>query len=207
MAKRTLANWWKMIFTILLMVMVVTLVSYSFGANSVRAKTGAKINIDRSQDAQLFKVNGKYALRFFPEFDLAGADLVEYHETPSYLRILGKYEHGKTVLNGVARDGDWFYYPHPGFRDKGQLIAINAKTDEKVLKNEAANDDLSFFPQNLLDKGLKLDDKKMLNAADLAKMESLSTPKESAIVMVSAFAFLIFVWLLILPFALKKEKY
>ncbi len=202
--KKQLAKWWKYIFFLLLTIFGVTIAVYAFGGSKVRAKTGTSINIDRSQDRYVFKINEKYALDYAPQYKEAGVNLVTYHEAPAYLKLLGKYDIGETLLNGVSQNGDWFYYENPGFREKGQLIALNTKTDEKILKQEPVNEDLNFFPENLKAKGLSQDQSKVLKAENLGRLEELSIPKESAIVMTSAFGFLIVLWLLVLPFAFRK---
>lgn len=203
MTKKKLANWWKIIFFLLLGTMAATMIGYSSGANSVKAR-GQKINIDRSQDQYVFKVNEKYALKFAPKYPDAGADLITYKPSPAYLSFLGKYDVDKTLMNGVSRSGDWFYYEHPAFRAPGDLIAVNIATGEEVKKVEPVSQDMKFFSQNLTAKGLSQNRANFVKAEQLATMEELSVPKESAITLVMAFGILLILWLLVLPFAFKK---
>lgn len=201
--KRKLANWWKIIFFLLLGTMVATLIGYSRGSDAVRTR-GQKINIDRSQDQYVFKVNDQYALKFSPKYAAAGVDLITYKESPAYLSFLGKYDVDKKLMNGVSQSGDWFYYENPAFRAPGEIIGVNVSTGEEIKKVEPVSQDIKFFPQNLQAKGLSQNAANVVTPEKLSAMEELSVPKESAITMVMAFGLLLIVWLLILPFAFRK---
>lgn len=202
--KKKLAGWWKLIFFLLIAVFAVTMLGYSMGAEKVRAK-GAAINIDRSADYYLFKVDDKSALYYKPSND--DASLVKYEEAFPLFKPLGKYEYGSEIFNGpVGKSGDWIYNMTPNVYDKGRTIAYNLKTGEVFTKPEPANFDSKDFPNYLLEKGITDNPANKITAQNLNQFEQLSVPKESAIMLVSAFGFLIVLWLLVLPFAFRKVK-
>lgn len=200
--KRKLAGWWKLIFFLLIAVFGVTMLAYSMGAEKVRAK-GATINIDRSADYYLFKVDDKTALYYKPKND--EASLVKYEEAFPLFKPLGKYSYGTEIFNGpVAKSGDWIYNMTPNVYDKDRNIAYNIKTGEIFTKPEPANFDSNVFPNYLVAKGITDDPSNKITAQNLNQFEELSVPKESAITLVSAFGFLLIFWLLVLPFAFRK---
>jgi hypothetical protein len=167
---------------------------------------GSSIDIDRSGDYFVFKVNEQYALRYNPKYTSSGAELVKYQPQPWYFSFLGKYKTNDEVLTNVSRQGDWFYVQETGYKAKGNLIAINTVTHQKIYKEEERNDDLNFFPQNLKTLGITNNPNDKINSSTLAKYEELSVPKESAIVLVGGLAVVYILWLIVLPFAIRREK-
>lgn len=202
MTKR-IAPWWKRIFGILLVTTVIVIIAYSLGASKV-SRNGAAINIDRSGDYQLFKVKDDHALYISPKYNTVS--LATFEEAFPLWRLFGKYTYDKSIIEEVAKDGDWYYTQAAGFYQPGRVIAYNGATGETILKKEAANDDLNYMPPNLAALGLKNDASKKMRPEDLAAYEQLSVPKESAVIVSGGFIIAFVLWLLLLPFALRKNN-
>lgn len=203
MTKWGIAPWWKYVFGILMMVTLITALAYAIGAGGFRAR-GAAVTLDRSADYLLFRVNDEAAIYYKPSNN--SMSLATYRPAFPAFRIFGEYEMSDEIFNGpVAKNGDWFYNPKPQYYEPGRIIGYNARTKEKILKKTKAEQQVPNVTE-FREKGFPANPAEQIKPQDLAKFPQLSVPKESAIVTGGALIAATILWLMILPFAVRKYQ-
>jgi hypothetical protein len=198
-----LPAWYKALWGGLLSLAVVVAVGFWIGAGAVRVG-GVRIELDTDAPRQLLRIDDRMAFLVMPKF--GQVSVVKYRRASWLLYPCGCYEPDGVIVNGVTHGvGHWVYTDHPGPPRFG-ADAVNLETgatltvESKVEDADAATtplyrrEKLDFEPQHRID------------PSALAKAhDTLFLQKESCVVALIAFAFVMALLLVLLPFCRLKR--
>lgn len=205
MTKKVTANWWKLLFIIWLLLFISGSIWYYMGATKLKSKAGTSINIDRSGDYSLYRINDSAAFYINPKTP-GEVTLAKYEPAFPLFRIFGDYSYRGEFFGGAPlKKGDWIYVQTPNYYDKGRVIAYNTQSGETLVKQSDLNTSSTEVPAEYINNGLLIDESLVLKPADVAKNYTpLSVPEESAITFFSAFLIVGLLLLIIWPIARKR---
>lgn len=205
MTKKITKGWWKKLLLIWLVLFVSGSVWYYMGASKLKSKAGTGINIDRSGDYSLFKINDSAAFYINPKTP-GQITLAKYETAFPLFKIFGDYSYKGEFFGGAPlKKADWVYVQTPNYYDKGRIIGYNTTTGETLIKQTPADPASTQIPVEYLNNDLLIDDSLLMKPADIAKSyQPLSVPKESAITFFTGFLIVGILILILWPFARKR---